>query len=154
MMDKNNESTSPGNRNLGNRQVGGLVPAPDGSEAQPKSDEGPIRELPASSQMDVAIAEDYCSIEEESEFVVAWRPGQKKRSPRGGNPRVVAVTKLDKEIRIVPGPRLLIWIRHNLPNLPQSCVRTLRMSWRAKEPHWWRRNQGNQSNRLKWLRSL
>jgi len=54
--------------------------------------------------MDSAIArESDEGIEEE--FVVAVRPGSaKKRSPRGGNPRVVAVTKLDREIRVVPGP--------------------------------------------------
>jgi len=97
MMSSNKEKELPETWISGTRQAGGIVPAPGGSEALPKSGEGPSGGLPASPPLDSAIAD-------ENEFVIASRPGVGRRSPRGSNPRVVAVTKLDKNIKVVPGP--------------------------------------------------
>jgi len=47
--------------------------------------------------MDRAIAD------QEEEYVVASRPGSGKRGSRGSNPRVVAVVRLDREVKVVPG---------------------------------------------------
>jgi len=41
---------------------------------------------------------------EEGDLVVAMRSVSRKKSSRDNNPRVVAVTKLDKEVRVVPDP--------------------------------------------------
>jgi len=103
-MDKNTKDTASGIRNPENRQVGDLVPVPDRSEAMPESCEGPIGELSASPPMDLAFAEDSYSSKEEGGLVIARRLGQKKKSPRRDNPRVVVVITLDKEVRVVPGP--------------------------------------------------
>jgi len=81
-MDKNTNDIASGIRNPENRQIGNLVPVSDRSEAMPESCEGPTGELPTSSPMDLAIAEDSYSTKEEGGFVVTRRPGQKKRSPR------------------------------------------------------------------------
>jgi len=100
-MSSNNGKITPEIRNSGTRQIGGIVPAPDRSVTE--SCEGPSGELPASSLLDMAIASGSSGGDKEQDFVVAIRPSPKKRSARGSNPRV-AVTKVDKEIRIVPGP--------------------------------------------------
>jgi len=42
--------------------------------------------------------------EREGSHVGATRASPSNRSPRSGNPRVVAVTRLDRNIRVVPGP--------------------------------------------------
>jgi len=100
-MDDNIEDKLPEFRMSGTRQAGGIVPG--GSEVSPKSSEGLIRGLIASPSMDKTIAE-----QQEEDFVVASRLGAGKRSPRGDNPRVVAVVRLDKEVRIIPGPPPLL----------------------------------------------
>jgi len=102
IMSTDNGNNTPEIRNSGTRQVGGIVPAPDRSEASPKSYEGPSGELSASPQLDSAIAS--ISAVREGDFVVAMRPSPKRKSPRASNPRVIAVTRLDRDIRVVPGP--------------------------------------------------
>jgi len=59
---------------------------------------GPGGGLTVSPPLEKVIAES------ENEFVVASRLIVSGQSPRAGNPRVVAVVKLDKNIRVVPGP--------------------------------------------------
>jgi len=54
--------------------------------------------------VDRAIIGSYENEKEEEKFVVAARPGSEKRSPRGSKPRVVAIMKLDREIKIVSDP--------------------------------------------------
>jgi len=99
MMSTKKESKLPENRMSGTRQAGNIVPVPSGSEARPESSEGPSGGLTASPPLDRAIAE------LESEIVVASRlSAEKRRSPRGNNPRVVAVVKIDKNIKVLPGP--------------------------------------------------
>jgi len=84
-MDKSNGNT-PETRNFGTRQVGGIVPAPDRSEARSKSYEGPSGELPASSPLDTAITRDSICGGAEGDQTGATRPSLKRRSPRARNP--------------------------------------------------------------------
>jgi len=97
MMSENKENKLPEFRIPRARQTGGIILAPGGSKVVPESCEGPSGGLIASLPMDRAIAE------QEEDCVVAARPGPGKRSPRGSNPRMVAVVKLDKGIKLVPG---------------------------------------------------
>jgi len=99
MMSTEKEIKLPETRMSGTRQAGDIVPVPSGSEARPELCEGPSGGLTASPPLDRAIAES------ESEIVVASRLNvEKRRSPRGNNLRVVAVVKIDKNIKVLPRP--------------------------------------------------